>query len=147
MTSKKEIKESVDELRKEVSELKTLIHSIPDIGLCSKIDELKESLRDHQLKLQDVAETAKNNIYRLNLMTNELKGIVSMSRAALDEGRKFTEMVEMPRLCRKFSEDTVIHYQLIYKIGEELNDLRLLYDNFKALLHPCSSKSEAKSCQ
>lgn len=59
---------------------------------------VRDLLQELNVKFSELANITKQNLIRANGLTNELKGIVSMSRAALQEGKSFTQLCEFPVL-------------------------------------------------
>lgn len=82
-------------------------------------ERLRDEVEKANVGFLEINKGIKENQSRLSLMTNELKGVVSMSRAALSEGRSFTETLELPQLLRAFSQEFA-------EFTQEMNSLRKL---------------------
>ncbi len=77
----------------------------------------------------DLHADTRKNINVMNLMTNELKGVVAMSRAALDEGRKFTQLIELPRLLDAWSEQYQTFIEKMHKLDKKFYDMDIQVGN------------------
>lgn len=71
----------------------------------------------------ELHQESRKNISTLNLMTNELKGVVSMSRAALDEGRKFTGLLELPKLLDAWTIQYELFINAVHKLNTKFKDM------------------------
>ena len=103
--SVKEVYQKLDEMHMMYSKMIDITESFK--SRFDRIDDLENRLREVMMgtHLVTLINEIKDNARKLNGMINEQKGVVSMSRAALNEGKSFTEMLEMPRLLCKFSEE------------------------------------------
>ena len=97
--SKEDIWNKVCDLEQRMEEFsgelkKVQKHQLALIGVFDSA-KLEGIIAQTNATFNELLEKTRSNISRVNDMSNELKGIVAMSREALDEGKKFTEMAEL----------------------------------------------------
>lgn len=132
MATKKEI---WDELKKLSEEMRTVQNS--QLKLMSAFDSEKLVMVINQLNagFRDLSETTKKNLDRVNAMAQELKGIVSMARAALDEGKKFTQMTELTNMLAQVAGD-------VYRLDGAVDRLNKISDKLLVSCEvPCTKES------
>lgn len=85
--------------------LKRILRDVIDESYNAHIIRVADKLTNMEGRLGQV-DTSRfgSQAHTLQCMMNELKGIVAMSRAALDEGRKFTEIREIGNILSLTSE-------------------------------------------
>jgi len=104
--------------------VKETIHAY--VETTCEIHQTLERNYQHMLEITDrlQAQADKLSLQKLQHMMNELKGIVAMARAALDEGRKFTEVREIGNILNQVSHDVHIFSEDIRRFDHQLQDNR-----------------------
>lgn len=87
-----------DELQKIKIDVATMMQQVSSLRECFKESKIESILVETNDKFTELADVHKTNVVRLNQMTQELKGIVSMSRAALNEGKEFAKISELENI-------------------------------------------------
>lgn len=106
------------------------------IGIFDK-DKLEAAINMLNAQFNKILDETKFNLARVNAMGNELKGVVSMARAALDEGRKFTELTELSNILNHISGD-------VHRLGNASDRLDKIADKLLVSCEvPCKKESRS----
>ena len=116
MISKKDIWEELIKINQKITEMNQSLEGMKDI---IDFEKIKGVLEQTNQRFSESISSCSMNISRLQSMTNEVKGCVSMARAALDEGRKFTEMTELNNVLFQISGD--VH--MFRRLNNRLSDM------------------------
>ncbi len=87
------ISSKLSELEEEVIGIKISLKDIKSDEFLHRVNELRNSFELDQEKYLEIHQTSLENAKRLNGMLNELKGIISMTRAALKD-RKVCDSIQ-----------------------------------------------------
>lgn len=88
-----QIEDKMKQMQIDINKISSFVH----------VPSLENLLLVYNKNIAELVEQMKVNALRVNPMILELKGVVAMARAALDEGRKMTEMIEIPRLLNEMA--------------------------------------------
>jgi len=107
------VEESISSLHDRINHLERLLESS---GLNDRLDKMAADYRE-------INETISRSQKQLLFMTSEAKGIVSMSRASLHEGKEFMQMVRDQKDSDSMTNLAVVKAQICEgKVILELDD-------------------------
>lgn len=119
--------EKIEEMSEELTAVQKT--QIKLIGVFDQ-EKLTQILTQTNVQFKEILNQTERSLGGVRSMANELKGIVAMARAALDEGKKFTEMSELGNVLREVSG-------FVHEFGVRLERLGQISDK---LLVSCEVK-------